>query len=154
MKKFISAVLISGMMSSSVLAGGFAASVSDFSGKVMVNKGDGFVPLVSGVNLNVGDKVLVGEDSFAVLAYEECAVSLSKPAIISVAKDAPCSSGVVIQPVADVPSGDYAAAGLPLPLLFIGAAGVVGGGLILTGVLKKKNNRNVPVSPETAPIVQ
>jgi hypothetical protein len=143
MKKLIGAVLIPGMMSSSVLAGGFAASVSDFSGKVMVNKGDGFVPLVSGVSLNVGDKVLVGEGSFAVLAYEECAVSLSKPAVISVSKDAPCNVGALSDEAAVVTPAAYTGPAIAAPLIIGGIGVAVVGTLLLTGAL---NDDNDPVS--------
>lgn len=143
MKKFFSAVLISGMMSSSVLAGGLVASVSDFSGKVMVNKGDGFVPLVSGVSLNVGDKVLVGENSFAVLAYEECAVSLSKPSVTSVAKDAPCNAGALPDEAAVVTPAAYTGTGLAAPVIIGGFGVVVVGTLFLTGAF---DDDNAPVS--------
>lgn len=143
MKKLITAILISGMMSSSVLAGGFAASVSDFSGKVMVNKGDGFVPLVSGASLNVGDKVLVGEDSFAVLAYAECAVSLSKPAVISVAKDAPCNAGASSDDAAVVTPAAYTGPVIATPLIVAGLGAVFVGTLFLTGAFKDDND---PVS--------
>jgi hypothetical protein len=127
MKKIISAALALGLLSSSVLAGNFAATVTDFSGKVLVNRGAGFVPATGSITLRAGDKVMVGDNSFAVVSYAECAVSLSTPGVVTVSETAPCAAegAATIQPVADIDPG-YSAPIFPIwPLVIIGG-GIAG----------------------------
>jgi hypothetical protein len=141
MKKFLVAV----SMLSFVTAAN-AASLSGVSGPVSVNKGEGFVAVVGSVELNAGDKILVGEGGFADLAYDNCTVSLDKPMVHAVSKSAPCDSPV-ISPVADLDAP--IAAGLPLlPLLLIGGAVVGGGILIFTDVL---DDDDAPAATPAAP---
>ena len=93
MKTISASLLALAMFSSAAFAGNVAATISDFSGKVLVNQGKGFVPALGSISLKAGDKVMVGENSFAVVSYAECAVSISSPTVLSVTKDAPCASG-------------------------------------------------------------
>ncbi len=144
MKKFSSIIAAMAMLTSTVaVAAETTATVSDFSGKVLVNRGQGFVPLSGKMALSTGDKLMVGENSFAVLSYAECAVSLSSPAIVTVAQKAPCVDGasadaVVVQPVADL---DMAPAPyFPLPLILLGVGAVAVGVVVVTGVLDDNNN--------------
>lgn len=117
------------MMSATALADLGIATISDVSGKVLVNAGEGFVPAAADMVLKVGDRVFVGEQSLATLSYEKCAVLLDKPAVVTVSADGGCSVATSVQPVADVyyPSGTPGAAapapalaGLPLVLLTAG----------------------------------
>jgi hypothetical protein len=143
MKKFLAAVSMIAFVSAAN-----AASLTDVSGSVMINKGEGFVPAASAVELNVGDKVLVGEGGFAAVAFEKCTVSLDKPTVYAVAKDAPCDQ-LVVSPVADLDAP--IAAGLPLlPLLLIGGAVVGGGILVFTNVLDDENDPATAVVPPAA----
>jgi hypothetical protein len=142
MKKTLVTLLSLAMMSSSVLAGGSAATITDFSGKVLVNHGKGFAPASGVVSLNAGDKVMVGENSFAVVSFAECAVSLSTPTVLAIAEKAPCATAsgdvAVISPVADM---DVAAAPIiPVPLIVLGVVGIAGVGLVASGVLDDKND--------------
>lgn len=145
MKKLTVAFAAFTMMTTSVLAGNVTAVVSEFSGKVLVNKGDGFFPASGIVSLNTGDKVMVGENSLAVISFADCAVSLSDPTVFLISEKAQCSAGsdkmTVISPVAVVADVEVAAAPVfPVPLIFWGVAGV---GIIASGVLDDNND---PVS--------
>jgi hypothetical protein len=136
MKKFLVAV---SMLSFASAAS--AANLANISGDVMINKGEGFVPAVSSVELSAGDKILVGEGGFVDVAYDKCTVSLAKPMVHSIAKVAPCDQAV-ISPVADL-EAPFAAGfgGLPLPLILVGTAVVAGGGyLLVTKVLDDEDD--------------
>jgi hypothetical protein len=148
MKRIMSAALVCLFASASVVsAAQSVAVVQGASGKVLVNKGKGFSPVVGDVQLNAGDRILVGEDSFATISYADCAVSLAKPTVFTVAKAAPCVEGqksamidgVMVSPVADLP--DPVAAALPWPaLLLIGGAAAV----VTVIVLDKKGPASNP----------
>jgi hypothetical protein len=126
MKSILVGLLTAAVLTTSSLAAGNVAVVGDVSGKVLVNRGEGFVPVAGSLQLNVGDRVMVGDNSFATLSYAECSVALAKPTVVSVAAVAPCAAGktedagVFVTPTADVV--DYTpAATLPwLPIVLIG----------------------------------
>ncbi len=80
------------------------ATVSDLSGKVLVSAGSGFAPALQNVVLKPGDRVLVGNNSFATLSFKTCDVALTEPTVFTVSDVAPCDAAV-IQPVADLPGG-------------------------------------------------
>jgi hypothetical protein len=110
MKRFAFGLMASLVAFASVSqAANNVAVIADVSGKVMVNTGEGFKPVAGSFALGAGDKVLVGENSFATISYTECAVSLSKPTVFSVTKTAPClageksaaAEGMFITPAAD-----------------------------------------------------
>jgi hypothetical protein len=143
MKKVISTAIAIAMMTSYGFAAG--ATLSDLGGKVLVNKGDGFKSVVGAIELNTGDRVMVGEDSFATLTYSECAVSLAKPGVVAISDVAPCD--VVVTPTADYVAPAGGVAGLPIPLLVIGTAAVVGTVILVAEPFKKKKSSPGPVSP-------
>jgi hypothetical protein len=153
MKKFFAVVAMMAMVSSAT-----AATLSDVSGSVLVNKGKGFVPAAGVVKLKVGDKVLVGEGGFASVAYGKCSVSLDKPTVHAVKKVAPCNE-MVISPVADLDppvaggaaggagaagggllGGAGALAGLPAAALVAGGVATIAGGALLARRLSKDKN--------------
>ncbi len=141
MKRVISAALAVLMVSSSLaFAAQSVAVVQGVGGKVLVNKGEGFVPVLDVMQLSVGDALMVGEDSTATVAFGECSVVLSKPTVMTVSEQAPCAGadGVFVTPTADVTE---VAAPLPWPLLALlgGAAGVG-----VYAVAKGKNKNNNP----------
>jgi hypothetical protein len=97
---------------------------------------------VAGTTLGAGDKILVREGAFAVVAYDDCAVSISKPAIVTVTRKAPCiagQQGELIQPVLGTPQ----AAPPPLPLV-LGFGAVVIGGIVVFGVME--SDKDAPTS--------
>jgi hypothetical protein len=69
------------------------ASIADMKGKVLVNAGSGFVPAEAGMALSAGDKILVGKDSFASIAYPECTIAVEKPGVTSVVSAPVCDLG-------------------------------------------------------------
>lgn len=64
-------------------------------GNVLVNQGQGFEPVSGVVDLKVGDRVMVGENSQAVLSYATCRVKIKGGNVVTIAKDAPCLTGTV-----------------------------------------------------------
>ena len=75
------------------------------------------------------------------ISYADCAVSLSKPSVVTVAGSAACdgapADAVMVQPAALSPA-------FSLPLLLIGGTVAVGGILWVGGAFKK--NKSGPVS--------
>ncbi len=125
------------------------AVISSSVGKVLVNKGKGFAPASGMLSLNVGDSVMVGKGSSAVISYNEgCSVNAAASSVVTVLEAAPCASGQAI-----TTDGLFinAAADMdpvtPAPFLFLPlllAGGVATGVAIL--VLKNKKNSSPPVS--------
>ena len=141
MNKLIVSVAVAAVLMNSAAFAATGATLSDVSGKVLVNSGDGFIPATGSMMLSVGDKILVGEGSFAVISYTDCAVSLSKPSVVTVAGSAACegapADAAIVQPAAFSPI-------VPLPLLLIGGTIVFGGILVATGVFKKNKSVSGP----------
>jgi hypothetical protein len=152
--RLTSLVLVASMLGLNVAqAASNFAEISLMQGKVLVNQGNGFVALAEGAGLKAGDKVLVGKDSSAIIAYNGgCAVSINEAKVVTVAKAAPCKAGTtaaivgssLISPAADPVAGDppIAAGAALLPLLLLGGGAAIVGGVILFG---NKNN-GAPVS--------
>jgi hypothetical protein len=148
MKRILSCALAALMVSASVAAAAQSvAVVQNVGGKVLVNKGKGFVPVTSSMKLGAGDTLMIGNKSSATLSYADCSIDLSKPAVVTVSAKAcdgvqKTADGVFVTPTADVPE---AAAVFPWPLLLIG------GGVIVTTaiVVGTKGNKNppAPVTP-------
>jgi hypothetical protein len=132
MKRICAIVAASALMVSTSFAANVAV-VGDVSGKVLVNKGEGFLPVSGTLELNAGDRVMVGQDSFATLTYANCAVSLSSPSVVAVTEKPNCD---VVTPTAD-----FAPAAFPLPIIL----GAVVVGTVVTYIAtdrfgtKKKN---------------
>jgi hypothetical protein len=159
MKKFVALTAVVGLLMSSSIAGAAGlAEITSSSGKVLVNTGKGFVPVVGMMSLNAGDAVMVGEGAQAQISYATgCTVTAEASSVMTIADAAPCQAGEVIgsvdslfvTPTADV---DYTpAAGLAfLPLLLVGTVVVGGGILVATGVLSDGGSGSDPVSAPAA----
>lgn len=136
MKKIIGLVSAVAVFTSSAA---FGASLSDVNGKVLVNAGKGFVPAAGGTELVVGSTIMVGEESFATIAYADCAVVLSKPAVHVVTENGcaskPGEQGVFIAPTASTPA-------FPLPVIIFVGVGVTAGILAVTKTGPFKKNKN------------
>ena len=149
--RFTSIVLVASMLGlNAAQAASNFAEINLMQGKVLVNQGEGFVALAEGSALKVGDKVLVGKDSSAIISYNGgCAVSINEAKVVTVAKAAPCKAGTtaaivgsnLISPAADPGAPPVAAGAALLPLLLLGGGAAVVGGFILL-----KNNNGAPVS--------
>jgi hypothetical protein len=159
--KLVKTVLIASTILAQVslaYAQGSVAVMSSASGKVLINKGKGFHAAAGLVSLNVGDTVMVGKDSSAVISYNSgCSIDAAASSVVTVAAKAPCAAGqasitedgAFITPVADMDPGmgaSPAAFGLPLPLLLLGVAAPVAGVLVFTDILGNGNGAPPPVS--------
>ena len=139
--RFISALLIASMLGvSAAQAAANFAEIGSIQGKVLVNQGKGFAVLAEGAALKAGDRVMVGKESAAVIAYSTgCTVSINEAMVVTVAKVAPCKSTAhlamagfnMIAPVADVPSIAPAVFDPLVPVLLIGVG--IGGICLFVG---------------------
>jgi hypothetical protein len=93
MRAFGAMALSLALASASVQAASMVAHVGDFHGKVLVNQGEGFVPVSGPLALKAGDSVMIGEESFATVSYNECSVALTEPTVFIVGEKAPCVKG-------------------------------------------------------------
>ena len=124
-----------------------------------VNQGEGFIPVSGPLALVAGDRVMVGKDSFAVVSYAECAVSLSQSTVVTVSDAAPCAAGQtavkfeVVSPTADVPAYDPAVIA-PVAFLVAGSLLLGTGAVAVTcavackKLLSDSDNPDVPASAE------
>jgi hypothetical protein len=147
MKRTLSCALAALMVTASVAsAAQSVAVVQNVGGKVLVNKGKGFVPVTGSMQLGAGDTLMIGNKGSATLAYADCQIDLSKPAVVTISAKA-CdgvkkADGVFVTPTADMPVA--AAPAFPLPaLLLLGGAAVVTTAIIV-GTKGKKSSVTVP----------
>lgn len=158
MRLFGAVALSLALASASVQAATMVAQVGNFHGKVLVNQGEGFVPVSGPLALKAGDTVMIGEQSFATVSYGECSVALTSPTVFSVTKAAPCAKGetiasaegAFIAPAADMDPGCTGiGCGAPalLPLLLVGGAAATVG-IIIVATHKKKSSCAI-VAPAT-----
>jgi hypothetical protein len=129
---YIIKIVVVGLCSGSFLTSAFAsnadlavATLSDASGKVLINQGEGFSPIEIDMSLKAGDKIFIGEKSLATLSYANCAVLLDKPAVITVKADGACNSANSVSPAADVylPPPVVGLAGIP-PAVILTTVGI------------------------------
>ena len=147
--RFVSSLLVASVLSmNAVQAAVSVAEIGSIQGKVLVNQGKGFTALAEGAALKAGDRVMVGKESAAVIAYSTgCTVSINEAKVVTVAKVAPCKAGAhlamagfnMITPVADMPSVAPPVFDPLVPILLIGG-GV--GACVLLGCFN-----GPPVSP-------
>jgi hypothetical protein len=120
--------------------------INEVNGKVLVSSEAGFVPAVAGAGLAEGTKVMIGAESFASIAFENCALTLDRPMVFTVT-GAACEMGATaIRPVADAPV-EAAASPLPLLLLGVGGAAVVGGAILLLNDDDDDDELSEPAAP-------
>ncbi len=106
-----------------------AATLAGVTGRVLVNRGSGFVPAADGTQLNSGDRVLTPRNGTARIVYNPACVEEVPSGRTSTVQDPPPCAGGLGQ------------AGLVL----LGVAGVATGIIVLTK--DSDNPRPVPVSP-------
>lgn len=135
MKLAFVAVVAAAIASSQALAAVPVAHVGKSSGKVMVNQGKGFVPLAEGAALFAGDKVFVGKDGSASIAYndKECTVDIAPASVMQVQPTAPCAGAETVSSVDSVFIHSAQAVGgggaAYVPVVLVGSAVVIGGTL-------------------------
>jgi hypothetical protein len=72
----------------------WAAIVEPGYGDLTINQGQGFKPVASRSNANIGDSVMVGPGGSATLTYEDgCKVNVQPGAVVTVAPLSPCAAG-------------------------------------------------------------
>jgi hypothetical protein len=80
------------------------AQLGDVQGKVLVNHGDGFIPAGGLTALTAGDKIMVGKEGSATVAYAAagCSVSLAPATVVTIGEIAPCQAGETMAAVDSV----------------------------------------------------
>ena len=77
-----------------VNAGAATPSIDKIKGKVTVNRGQGFQTIVSATPGTVGDAVMVGVGSSAVVIYEDnCRVTVNPGKVVHIKSKSPCTPG-------------------------------------------------------------
>lgn len=72
----------------------WAATVVPTTGDLSINQGQGFKPVRSGMNANVGDSLMVAPGGAATVVYEDgCKVNVQPGAVTTIAPLSPCASG-------------------------------------------------------------
>jgi hypothetical protein len=75
-----------------------AATVTAVSGKVSINRGDGFVQISSGTAAKPGDRVMAGLAGMAEIVYDDgCRQKLEPGSLITIAPTPPCQKPTVVQ---------------------------------------------------------
>jgi hypothetical protein len=74
-------------------SGASAATVTAVSGKVSINRGDGFVQISNGTSVKPGDRVMVGLAGMAEIVYENgCRQKVEPGSLITVADSLSCKT--------------------------------------------------------------
>src|SRR6202451_619254 len=89
---FLYVSLISGSLL--LVSASWAATIEPVQGNLSLNRGQGFQPINSRVDANVGDTVVVGPGGAAAVTYSDgCKVSVQPGAVTTIAPLSPCASG-------------------------------------------------------------
>jgi hypothetical protein len=119
-----------------------AATIEPVQGNLSLNQGQGFQPVNSRVNANVGDTVMVGPGGAAAVTYPDgCKVPVQPGTMTTIAPLSPCASGSL----ADDNNSNN---------LYVLGAAAAGFGLAGFGIYEivhhsnnNNNNNNHPISP-------
>jgi hypothetical protein len=138
-RSFLSVSLIGGSLL--LVSASLAATIDPVQGNLQLNQGQGFQPVNSRVDANVGDTVVVGPGGAAAVTYSDgCKVSVQPGAVTTIAPLSPCASGSM--------ADDNNSNGL----YFLGVAAGFGlAGFGIYEIIHHNNNNgteeNQPVSP-------
>ena len=76
----------------------WAATIEPGQGDLSVNQGQGFQPINSRVDANVGDTVMVGPGGAATVVYDDgCKIDIQPGMVTTIAPLSPCASGSYAQ---------------------------------------------------------
>jgi hypothetical protein len=91
----------------------WAATVEPGQGDLSINRGEGFKPINSRVDANVGDLVMVGPGGAATIVYDDrCKVNVQPGAVVTIAPLSPCASGYLGPTIVGVLAAGALAAGI------------------------------------------
>jgi hypothetical protein len=91
-RSFLSVSLIGGSLF--LVSASLAATIDPVQGNLQLNRGQGFQPVNSRIDANVGDTVVVGPGGAAAVTYSDgCKVSVQPGAVTTIAPLSPCASG-------------------------------------------------------------
>jgi hypothetical protein len=91
-RSFLSVSLIGGSLF--LVSASWAATIDPVQGNLQLNRGQGFQPVNSRIDANVGDTVVVGPGGAAAVTYSDgCKVSVQPGAVTTIAPLSPCASG-------------------------------------------------------------
>src|SRR5580692_3348812 len=77
-----------------LVSASWAATIEPVQGNLSLNRGQGFQPVNSRIDANVGDTVVVGPGGAAAVTYSDgCKVSVQPGAVTTIAPLSPCASG-------------------------------------------------------------
>jgi len=117
----------------------WAATIEPGQGNLSINQGQGFQPINSRVDANVGDSVMVGPGGGATVVYSDgCKVDVQPGAVTTIAPLSPCASGSY----ADANSGSFDWGGVAIGGFALGLAG-----LGAYAASTKSHNTYSPASP-------
>jgi hypothetical protein len=89
-RPFVGAFCLAMLLSSST----WAATIQPGQGNLSINQGQGFQPVNSRVDANVGDAVMVAPGGAATVVYDDgCTVNVQPGAVTTIAPLSPCASG-------------------------------------------------------------
>jgi len=122
----------------------WAATIEPVQGNLQLNRGQGFQPVNSRVDANVGDTVVVGPGGAAAVTYSDgCKVPVQPGAVTTIAPLSPCASGSMADDNNNNSNGLY----------FLGVAAGFGlAGFGIYEIIHHNNNNNEasnnhPISP-------
>ena len=139
------------------------AMLANVDGKIMVNKGKGFVAAQTGTALSTGDRVIALHGSHAAVVYKDgCVTELQENSLLALDGSATCGKGAVRTGASSAtkqPLRFAQAIGAPandgstgktdddrIPIIFWVGGALVGGAAIYNAT--KKSGDNNPVSPQ------
>ena len=77
-----------------LVSASWAATIEPVQGNLSLNRGQGFQPVNSRVDANVGDSVVVGPGGAAAVTYSDgCKVPVQPGSVTTIAPLSPCASG-------------------------------------------------------------
>ena len=91
-RSFLCVSLIGGSLL--LVSASWAATIEPVQGNLSLNRGQGFQPVNSRIDANVGDTVVVGPGGAAAVTYSDgCKVPVQSGAVTTIAPLSPCASG-------------------------------------------------------------
>jgi len=115
----------------------WAASLQPGQGSLVINQGQGFQPVNTRIDANVGDSVMVSPGGSATVTYDDgCSVNVEPGSVATIAPISPCAAGSYAATSDD--NTNYVVGGL------IGAAALTG---IAVGAYAASTSGNTNLSP-------